>query len=340
MTLTMKPRFWILAAIAVLISALCTWFSGCTQEDRKSAGSLEKITLAIIPPPFTVLVDIALASGFFRQEGLEVITHFQTTGKAALDEALEGKADVAATIETPVVFAVMNGQKISIITTIQSSSKNFVILARKDHGIMSPQDLKGKRIAATTGTAMEFFADAFMSDQGISRKEVSVVNLLPEKMPDALAEGDVDAISTWPSYLHQAQEKLGDKGIIFYGEDIYTQTCNLVAMQKYIRNNPGKIKKMLRALVRTEEFVAKNPAAAQKIVAEFRKVAPISLSNTWEGNTFSVTLDQSLVLALEDESRWAIKNVLPGKTTIPDYLDYIYLDGLISVKPKAVRLIK
>ena len=185
---------------------------------------------------------------------------------------------------------------------------------------------------------MEFFADAFLTSQGIARRDVTMVNIQPEKMPDALANGYVDAVAT--PYLSKVQQKLGDKGIIFTGEDIYTQTFNLAAKQDYISKDPGKIRKMIRALLKAEEFVARYPVEAQKTVSAFRKTDLVSLSTAWESNTFRVTLDQSLLFVLEDESRWAIKRGLTGEAKIPDYLDYIYLDGLMSVKPKAVRIVR
>jgi NitT/TauT family transport system substrate-binding protein len=60
----------------------------------------------------------------------------------------------------------------------------------------------------------------------------------------------------------------------------------------------------------------------------------------WQDFRFAVKLDQALVLALEEESRWAVKKGLVKRTDTPDYLDYIYMDGLESVKPKAVRILQ
>jgi NitT/TauT family transport system substrate-binding protein len=41
---------------------------------------------------------------------------------------------------------------------------------------------------------------------------------------------------------------------------------------------------------------------------------------------------------LEDETRWAIKNLLTDRTVMPNYRNYIYSDGLKAVAPRAVRL--
>jgi sulfonate transport system substrate-binding protein len=307
---------------------------------RSNGNPPEKITLAFATPPSTALADIAQAQGFFLQEGLAVTPSFHTSGKAALDEVLEGKADVATVAETPFMFAVMNGHPVSIIASIQKSAKNDVLYARRDKGISSPRDLAGKRIGVPLGTGAEFYLDTFLLARNISRREVIVVNLAPEKMASALAKGDVDAISAWPPFLARAQKELGDRGVAFNDEDIYTQTFNLVATREYIRMNPGKVKKMLRALIRAEASLARDPDEALRAVAGFRRVDTTALNSMWDSSAYTVTLDQSLLFTLEDESRWAMKRGLTVKKTLPDYLDHIDLESLAAVRQGAVRIVK
>ncbi len=328
-------------AIAVLILAASVPLAACSRTDEKASGtSPEKIIIACATPPYTALVDIAQARGYFRQAGLEVSLHFHSTGKSALDEVLEGKADFATVAETPFMFAIMKGANISLIATIQSSIKNNAIVARKEKSISSPGDLKGKRIGASLGTIGEFFMDAFLAINGISRKDVNVVNLKPEEMLDALAGGSVDAVSTWPPFLNEEQKKLGNNGVVFYNEDICMQTFNVVTAQEQTRKNPVRIKKVLLALIKAAEIAKRNREEALQTVAAFRQIDRDLLRRLWPGNTFEVTLDQRLVLALEDESRWAIKGGLTAKKDVPNYLDFIYLNGLQSVKPHAVSILK
>ena len=52
-----------------------------------------------------------------------------------------------------------------------------------------------------------------------------------------------------------------------------------------------------------------------------------------------VSLDQRLLVSLEDEARWAIKNKLTEATQAPNYLNFIYLDGLKVVRPEGVKVI-
>lgn len=56
-------------------------------------------------------------------------------------------------------------------------------------------------------------------------------------------------------------------------------------------------------------------------------------------NHFSLSLDQSLILTMEDEARWMIKNNLTAEREIPDFRDYIYTRGLDDVKPGSVSVI-
>jgi sulfonate transport system substrate-binding protein len=334
------PKQLRLTAVAVTALLMVFAVSACTRSGQKPKGPPEKITIAYASPPSTTLADIAMALGYFRMEGLEVTPVFRSSGKAALEEVLEGKADAATVAETPVMFAIMKGQKVSIIASIQTSNTNNVIIARKDRGIVTPHDLKGKRIGVPTGTAAEFFLDAFLTARDISGREVTVVNLKPDKTPAALANGDVDAVSAWSPYLGQTQDELGDKAITFYDEDIYTQFFNVVVTQEYAHQNPSRVRKILRALIRAEEFVLRNQADTPRIAAEFRKIDRTLLKDMWKGSTYRVSLDQTLLLALEDESAWASKSSPSGRRAIPNYLGYFYLDGLASVKPKALRLVK
>jgi NitT/TauT family transport system substrate-binding protein len=114
----------------------------------------------------------------------------------------------------------------------------------------------------------------------------------------------------------------------------------VVARQEFVRNNPGRAKKLLHALVRAEEFVKQDPDEAQKIVVESSGLDPSLVGEIWPNTKFKVTLDQFLVLALEDESRWAIESGIIAKKEIPNYLDYIYFAGLEAVNSKAVRILR
>jgi len=324
--------------VALLVIGACLF--ACDRTGRKAVGPAEKVTIAYSATTDAVLAEIAHSRGYYREEGLEAVSHEHPYGKPALMEVLEGKADFATVAETPVMFAIMKGAKISVIATIQTSRRVNGIVARKDKGILGPGDLRGRKIGVTSDTTSDFFLEALLAMNGISGREVEVINLKAEEIPAALVHGDIDAASVFSIYISFAQKALGGRGITFYDEDIYTSTFNVVAKQEFIRENPGKVVKMLRALIRAEEFVRKDPDEAQKIVAGFTGMGKDIVRDMWPNADFRVSLDQSLLLALEDETRWANENKLTDPKNAPNYLDYIYLDGLGSVKPSAVRILR
>jgi len=332
---------YLLAALAVAALALILGSSLLLpHEGATPAGPPEKVTIAYSATTDAVLAEVAQLQGYYLQEGLQATAHLHPFGKPALEEMLEGKADFATVAETPVMLAIMNGAKISLLATIQTANRVNAIVARRDKGILVPGDLKGRRIAVTPGTTADFFMDTFLALHEIARKEMTVVYLRPEQMADALARGEVDAVSVFMPFPILVQKRVGDRAIAFYDEHIYTSMFSVVTTQKLIREHPGKVKKLLRALIKAEEFVRMNPDKAQNMVAEFSRTDLALVREIWPNYRYAVRLDQSLVLALEDETPWAVKEGLVGRGEMPDYLDYIYLEGLESVKPKSVRVLR
>ncbi len=332
-----RLMWMMIAAVALAMGCI---LAACSRTEQKPAGPPEKVTIAISATTDAVLAEVALVKGLFRQEGLEPTVHLFPYGKPALEDMLAGKADFATVAETPVMFAIMKGERIAIIATIQTSKTGNAMLARRDRGILAFGDLKGKKIGATLGTTSEFFLDAILGVHGISRGDVKVVDLKADAMADALARGDIDAISTFAPYTYFTQKKLGERAVTFQDNNIYRWNFNVAASQDMIHKNPEKVKKVLSALVKAEDFVRQNPAESQKIVVDFSRIEPGIVHDVWADASFAVTLDQALVLALEDESEWAIEHGLISATKVPNYLDYIYRTGLLSISPKAVRILK
>jgi NitT/TauT family transport system substrate-binding protein len=333
-TVSTRSVFFLLLTICAVIGFIT---AGC--KPQKQAAPPESITIAYSTATSDILSHIAFANNFYLAEGLEAIPQPHDFGKLALQSVLNGKANIATVADTPIMFAVMEGRPVAIIARIQSSEKNEAIVARKDRGIVKPRDLKGKKIGVTRGTTSDFFLYAFLLDQNIERKQVKVVHLTPAQMPAALKAGKVDAVSTWNPTLFQLQKEWNAKASLFYGEHLYAESFCIVATQEYVKKNPEAIKKLLRALIKAEKFAREYPEDSRRLVADFIKADKASLDELWEIFDFRITLTQGLLLSLEDQTRWAIRHGLTARRDMPNYLDYIYFDGLKAVKPEAVRII-
>jgi ABC-type nitrate/sulfonate/bicarbonate transport system substrate-binding protein len=324
-----------LATVGVVIFAVF----GC-DSSQKQAGPREKITIAYSTAANATLVYIALAKGYFSDEGLDAIPQAHPFGKIALTAVIEGKADLATVADTPIVFAVMNGLKITILAAIQISNRNEAIVGRQDRGIAKPADLKGKKIGVPLGTNADYFANVFLIAHGIGREKVKIIDMKPDEMATALGAGRVDAVSTFNPTLTLLKKRFGKKGTVFYDESLYTEDFCVVAMQDYVKMHPEAIKKSLRALIKAETFVEQNPEEARRLVAEFIKIDKTLLDEIWPIFKTMVVLDQSLIVDLENQTRWALNNRLIARKIMPNYLDFIYMDGLLAVKPEAVSILR
>lgn len=326
--------------LALLFAAM---LMGCQKSppqnaEQRGVAPLQKITVAYTYQPQSTLVHIAVAKGYFAGEGLEVQPLMHTYGKAALQAVLDEKANFATVAETPVMFSVLKGNKIFVIANIEASSLNNGIVARKSAGVAAPGDLKGKRIGFTPGTTSDFFLDSLLTANGLTRQEIQPVALKPEEMLDAIVAKKVDAVSTWNYPLTQIKRRLETDGAIFYDREIYTETFNIAAQQAFVQKNPETVKRFLRALIKAEEFVAKSPDEAQNIMSTTTKVDKSLIREVWNAFNYQVVLDQTLLITLEDETRWAMKNKLTDQTVMPDYLSYIHLDSLRAIKPEAIKI--
>jgi NitT/TauT family transport system substrate-binding protein len=324
----------------IFLLSSCLFLSVSCQQPDKPAGPPEKVTIAYTNNFNPVLVHIAFAKGLFKEEGLDATPQPHAFGKPALQAVLEGKADIATVADTPIMFAVMDGRKIAILAVIQSADRNEGIVARRDRGISKPSDLKGKTIAVTRGTTSDFFAETFLIVHGIDRKQVTIIDLKPDEMATAIATGKVDAAASWNPNLTQLQKDLGTNGLTFYGETIYTEAFCVAAGEDFVKRHPGAVRKFLRALIKAEAFIKQHPEEARRLVAEFIKADKALLEEIWDIYNFRVTLDQALLVSLEEQTRWAIKNRLTQRRDMPNYLDFIDVDGLRAVKPEAVRIIR
>ncbi|MEI7457712.1 MAG: NrtA/SsuA/CpmA family ABC transporter substrate-binding protein, partial [Nitrosomonadales bacterium] len=303
-----------------------------------STSARQKVTIALVNQPQSTLIFVAMKKGYFSDEGLDVQALPQSNGKLALQSMVQGKADFATVAETPVMFSILRDERIFVIANIETSTANDAVIARVDAGIAKPADLKGKRIGFMPGTTIDFFLDSFLIAQGLTRLDITPIPLKPDEMLDVLLTKKADAVAAWNYPLTQIKRRLGAQAVTFYDRQIYTEHFNIAAMQEFVRQNPQTVTALLRGLVRAEDFVTSHANEAQDIVSDAIKVDRDLVKEVWDVMIYRVRLDQNLPITLEDETRWAMKNKLTDQAVMPNYLSYIYVDGLKAVKPGAVRM--
>jgi NitT/TauT family transport system substrate-binding protein len=157
-------------------------------------------------------------------------------------------------------------------------------------------------------------------------------------MLGAISSGDVDAVFTWDPNVHNIKKKLGDNAISWPGGHEFYFV--LITKENWIENNPAAAERFLKSVLEAEEYVKNNSEQAKESIKDKFDYDPDYMDYSWPKQKLAVVLEQAMLMALEDQARWRIKNKLTEKTDVPNYLDHIYFDALEEVKPEAVTIIR
>jgi len=332
--------FLLAAAALVLLLATLAWPS-IKSRWAPSALPKEKITIALSSTyPGSGLLYIAAAKGFYAQENLDVTLQPYTTGLDAMKAMLEKRADLGTTGDTPLMFTVMAGHPVAVVATIFTAGGAFGTVARRDQGIESIADLKGKRIGVTRGTDGDFILSTMLARNKIPFDHVKIVPLQPEAMVDSMTAGTVDAVASWEPWLTRAHKSLGEKGVEFRIDSGFVLNFSLAGNPEWIKGHPDKVQGLLRALLRAKTFADENQAEAQVIVVKSEQIDPGTFDTAGTRYRFVVQLSQGLLILLEDMARWAIQNKLTAQTTVPNFLDVIDATALATVSPDTVTIVR
>ena len=323
------------AVIIVVIAASIVWLGNSAP---RYTGPLEKVTIGSYGGEYVSLVYVAAEKGYFKDEGIDVEIKPYEYGILTIPDVLNGTLDMSLANEFAFVVRSFDFPKLRILASIDKT-KSYELIARRDRGITTPADLKGKKIAIPKGSQSEFFLGTFLTFNHLSLRDVQVVYTQPFDLENAIASGKVDAILIWPPLSFNAAKKLGANAIVWDAQNGQNAYFVLIGSEDLVYTRPHVIEKTVRALMRAEEFVKNNTPEANQIVRDRTNTDERYIQYVWQQNSFMVSLDQTLLLSMEDEARWAIDNILIDKPAVPNYLDFISFDALTKVKPDAVTIV-
>lgn len=226
---------------------------------------------------------VALDKGWYREEGLEVNI---IPGKGSGDVVKKvdvGSVDIGIVDTGVLIVARAQGAKVRIVSMLFDKSP-YCMWMWKDSGINSPKDLVGKKIGAPPGDAQRTIFPALAQAHSFDPDKVTFVNIAPEAKFTALAAKQVDVIFDYYSgapFFYKAMGQENVKYMMFadWGVDVYSNA--LVASEKYIKDNPGIIRRFVKASLRGWEFTLRNPEEAIEIMAKQRPEIdkPVLLAN-------------------------------------------------------------
>lgn len=331
------------AAIAIVTVIALAGLGGWLLLDsqKSTVKPVESIRVAYSPFESCALFLVAEDQQFFAKNGLNLTLYRSDSGAAALEDMLNAKADLAVSVsEFPLVRKVFQGTPARVVASIDRAEYIYIV-ARKDRGIENRSDLRGKRIGTAAGSIAEFYLGRFLSLQGLGMRDIHYVSVkTPPETSDAVVNGSLDAAVLAQPYADQARDRLGENAVVWPAQSSQLLYALVVSTNSWIAGHSEHITRFLRVLAQAEEYMSAHPAEAQAIVQRRLNLDADYMDTVWQQNQFTLSLDQSLILAMEDEARWMITNNLTTERQVPDFLDYIHEDDLKAIKPEAVNIIR
>ncbi|MBS1216825.1 MAG: transporter permease, partial [Proteobacteria bacterium] len=128
-------------------------------------------------------------------------------------------------------------------------------------------DLKGKTVAASApGTAPYFTLAWFLKKNGLSVKDVNVVNLEPAVAAQAFIAGQNDAAMTYEPYLSAVRDKPEAGKIIATTLDYPMVMDTFGCTPKFIQENPKAVEAIVRSYFEALEMIKSDPKKSFEIM--------------------------------------------------------------------------
>lgn len=242
---------------AVLGAALLGLAAPATAQETKVAIGMSGWT------GFAPLT-LAKEAGIFKKNGLDVTIRKIPQASRHLAIASGDIQCAATTVETWVVWNA-NGVPTRQIFQLDKSYGADGMAVRPD--VTSIKDLKGKSVAASApGTAPYFTLAWFLKKNGLSVKDVKVVNMEPGPAAQAFIAGQNDAAMTYEPYLSSVRAAPQAGKIIATTLDYPMIMDTFGCTPKFLSENPKAAKALADSYFQALEMIEKDQAKAYEIM--------------------------------------------------------------------------
>lgn len=240
-----KFRFTLLGILLII------WISVAVYGYKLSSISKNGLTQITIGYQAGDPIDISKERGVFKKKmatlGYSVSFREFSDGASEMQALESNDIDYARTGDTPPVTAQASGAKIVYIAVGSSKSDGSAILVPAGSKIKSIADLKGKKVAYTSGTSSQYLLLEALEKNGMSDSDITWVDMKQPNAIIAFGKGKVDAWATWDPYT--AQGELTDNGtVLTTGVGLSKNRDFLISSQSFAKNNATATKYLVKYL--------------------------------------------------------------------------------------------
>jgi len=228
------------------------------------AAAQTKVTIAISGWTGFAPLTLAKEAGIFAKNGVDVTIKKVPQASRHLAIASGDVQCAATTVETWVVW---NANGVATTQLFQLDKSYGADGMAVKTGIASIKDLKGKTVAASApGTAPYFTLAWFLKKNGMSVKDVSVVNMEPGPAAQAFIAGQNDAAMTYEPYLSAVREKPEAGKIIATTLDYPMIMDTFGCTPKFIAENETAVKALTKSYFDAVAMIKADQAKSYEIM--------------------------------------------------------------------------
>ena len=282
----------------LVLAVMLAGFPAAAQETKLSIGISGWTGFA----PLT----LAKEAGIFKKNGLDV--SIKKIPQASRHLAIQsGDIQCAATtVETWIVWNA-NGVATKQLFQLDKSYGADGMVVR--NSINAIKDLKGKTVAASTpGTAPYFTLAWFLKKNGLSVKDVTVVNLEPGPAAQAFLAGQNDAAMTYEPYLSSVRAKPDAGKIIATTLDYPMIMDTFGCTPKFLADNPKAAKALADSYFEAIAMIEREPQKSYEIMGADVKQTGEQFANSakylrWQDREANKKFFASRIRAILERSR-------------------------------------
>lgn len=255
--------------IAGTILGINLLFAGCGAKSDKASKKSEKIVFrygytATNSNVLSGLDGIAQEQGYFKEElGKEnaefKAVPFVKAGPAINSALASGELEAGTLGDVPAIVAKSQGAETTVVD-IQASDYSTHLVVSKKSGLKKVKDLKGKKVAVQSGSYMQRILYQILEKNGLSPKDVELVNMSEVDAANAIEAGSIDATAVTEMKGYKLEQ--GENVELLYDtqeEPDLVRTGALLVSNKFAKEHPEIVTAYFRALIRAQEYAKEHP---------------------------------------------------------------------------------
>ena len=223
-----------------------------------------KVTIGMSPWTGFAPLTLAKDAGLFKKNGLDVTLKMIPQKDRHLAIASGDVQCAATTVETWIVW---NAGGVATKQIFQMDKSYGADGMAVRNNVAKIADLKGKTVAASApGTAPYFTLAWFLKKNGLSVKDVTVVNLEPAAAAQAFVAGQNDAAMTYEPYLSTVRTNPQAGKIIATTLDYPMVMDTFGCTPKFLAENPKAAQAIANSYFEAVDMIRKDPAKSYEIM--------------------------------------------------------------------------